>query len=345
MLVHVIIQSVSDCDEKMITSKQLYKAIFVLILLGFSNSSFARCDPRFISPLDISWNCIYPITFGGVSIRGPGGSQDETNNPVCYCPPNAASLTPRAGIRVGFWEPVRAIETVKDPFCFPTGGLDASSGAGMNGLGGTLDRSNNTHSTFAQAHYLYYALFEMLDIFLDIPCISQEGFDIAWIGEVDPSYQSDVVGLFMSPEALLFANPISALACMPDAAAASVGSPLDALFWCMGTWGNTYPLTGTISGGTYVEENAGLAARTIFRMARTGLLVDRAMDSCEARITPIWRKSHYKLQLMAPVAENRCHNIGESGALWDFAKNPPGRGQDNFSWLKWRKVNCCMTVY
>lgn len=318
------------------------KGIFFLLLLTFSGQSNARCDSRFITPLDISWNCIYPITFGGVSIQGPGESRERTENPVCYCAPSAGNALPRAGLRVGFWEPVRAIETVKNPLCFPTAGINGGNTA--LGLGGTNERSGTTHSTFAQAHYLYYALFDLLDVFLDVPCVSHEGFDVAWISEVDPAWQSDAVGLFLSPEALLFANPISVLACMPDAVFSSINKPIDALFWCMGNTG-VYPLTGTISGGNVMEENAGLAARTIFRMARTGLLRDRAIDSCVSRITPIWVKSHYKLQLMAPVTENRCHYIGEAASLWDFGKNPPGLGQDNFSWLKWRKVNCCMSIY
>lgn len=325
--------------------RQILKPVALLLLLGISSQAHARCDSRFITPLDISWNCIYPITFGGVTLRGPGDSRDSTEDPVCYCPPDSTSILPRAGLSVGFWEPSRAIETVKNPFCFPTMGIDANTDAGLLGLGGTVERGEATHSTFQQAHYLYYSLFELLDIFLDIPCISREGFDVAWVSEVDPGWNSDVVGLFLSPEALLFANPISALACMPDAAMATYKYPIDALFWCMGTWGGTYPLTGTISGGDYIEENAGLAARALFRMARTGLLVDRAANACAGKITPIWHKSHYKLQMIAPVSENSCHYIGESGALWDYGKNPPGRGQDNFSWLKWRKVNCCMTVY
>lgn len=323
----------------------LLRITLILLLQISANTAYARCGNNFVSPLDISWNCIYPLTFGGVTTRGPGGNQDKAENAVCYCAPDAANIMPRAGLRVGFWEPSRAIETVKDPFCFPTFGLNTTGAAGKAGLGGTENRNEASNTTFQQAHYLYYSLFDLLDIFMDVPCISHEGFDVAWISEVDPSWNSDAVSLFLSPEALLFANPVSQLACIPDAVMSSFSKPIDALFWCMGNWSSTYPLSGTVSGGDYIEENAALASRTIFRMGRTGLLRDRAIDGCSATITPIWRKSHYKIQLMAPVAENRCHYIGEPGALWAYMKNPPGLAQDNFSWLKWRKVNCCMTVY
>ena len=77
--------------------------------------------------------------------------------------------------------------------------------------------------------------------------------------------------------------------------------------------------------------------------ARTGLLPDRAVNYCAATPIPIWVKSHWRMQQIDPAVDNRCHAIGHPGILWTDRKNPIGK-QDNFSWLLFRKVRCCVVV-
>src|SRR3546814_18368981 len=67
-------------------------------------------------------------------------------------------------------------------------------------------------------------------------------------------------------------KPAAGLACMSDSAAAAAGKVIDPLFWCMGSWGSTYPVAGDIHMGDRVEAWAGLAARGTFMMGRLGAL-------------------------------------------------------------------------
>ena len=164
--------------------------------------------------------------------------------------------------------------------------------------------------------------------------------------EVDPLWSDDSLAFLINPEALLFANPVATLSCLPDTVSASLGYPLDPLFWCMGAWGGTYPLSGTIPDRNPTTANAGLAARMLFKLGREMLLWDPGDNPCGASMSPIWTKTHYRLQIAKPVRGNDCVPIGRPDFLWGSGKNPPtGAGQnapDNFLWVLTRKNKCCV---
>src|SRR3546814_4261198 len=71
--------------------------------------------------------------------------------------------------------------------------------------------------------------------------------------ELMPTWQSGTLGAIIQPEGILFGNPAAGLACMSDSAAAAAGKVIDPLFWCMGSWGSTYPVAGDIHMGDRVE--------------------------------------------------------------------------------------------
>jgi hypothetical protein len=56
----------------------------------------------------------------------------------------------------------------------------------------------------------------------------------------------------------------------------------------------------------------GKSVNIIYMMGRTGLLLDPGVDACGSVYTPIWKKNHYKLQLMRPVKDHACRPIGMS---------------------------------
>jgi conjugal transfer pilus assembly protein TraU len=62
--------------------------------------------------------------------------------------------------------------------------------------------------------------------------------------------------------------------------------------------------------------------------------------------TPIWVKSHYKLQIARPVRGAGAVPFGQSDFLWGSGKNPAmGAGSnepDNFLWVLFRKRLCCL---
>jgi conjugal transfer pilus assembly protein TraU len=327
------------------------RSLFLVLLLSsflVPSGAWGKCDSRPINPVtDICWQCIFPIQFGGKLTLGNSQGQvpvENTSPPVCACF-NGGSLT--IGVTASFYEPARMIETVHDAYCFPSMGTSMSNPQpGL--LNGSIDDQDVSGGSqvFQQAHYYILPVFAIMDLFVDFPCLEQEGFDLAYMTEVDPLWSNDALAFLINPEALLFANPASQLSCIPDSTAANLGYPLDSLFWCMGSWGSAYPLSGTIAERNATTANAGLAARMLFKLSREMLLWDTASNACGPVMAPIWRKSHYRLQIARPVKGNDCIPIGRSDLLWGSGKNPPGgagpNAPDNFLWILTRKNKCCI---
>ncbi|MEO0879916.1 MAG: TraU family protein, partial [Pseudomonadota bacterium] len=288
----------------------------------------------------ISWGCVFPIEIAGVPI-GKRTPLDRGNprSPVCLCPSSFG--IPLPGLRVNFWNPSRWIDTVENPGCLMALGIDVM---GENGrLHGTSrnDMHGNSHYTFQQMHYYIAPIWALLGLFTDLPCLRDEGFDVAMLSEILPTHQNEVLGAILNPEAVLFGNPVAVLACVADAAAANLGGTIDTLFWCMGGWGSVYPLGGSSNSGDLVEANAAIAAKAIFLMGRLGLLRLYDRSGCHENVAPIWKKSRFKLQEMEPVKSGQCVNIGRTGLLWTYLKQQPHK--DNFAWALFEKVFCCVT--
>jgi conjugal transfer pilus assembly protein TraU len=323
----------------------LYSSLLALLWLPVP--AFGLCRSKMLNPVtDVCWQCVFPIQFGGkVSIGGGGESPpDNISSPVCTCT-QGASVT--IGVTASFWEPARMIETVKDPYCFPVLGTSLTNPQPglLAGSQGTQETAGAV-STFQQAHLYVFPVWTLLSLFVDFPCLEQEGFDLAYMTEVDPLWGNDALSFLINPEALLFGNPAAQLACIADSLAANAGLPLDPLFWCMGSWGSAYPMTGTIAESNSLAANAGIASRLIFKLGREALLWDTALNACGPVMTPIWNKSHYRLQIARPVRGAACIPVGRSDLLWGSGKNPPqGAGQnapDNFLWMLNRKNKCCI---
>jgi len=293
----------------------------------------------------VRWNCIFPITIGGVRV----GSFDKldkaldaqsASKPLCACRKGATFWF---GVKVSFWSPNRMVDVVTEPGCMMALGVDLlPTGGKLQGSQSSISDGTNTTKLFAQAHYYISPVWKMLDMFTDLPCIEDEGFDVAMITEVLPTWQSGTLGAIIQPEGILFGNPAAGLACMADSAAAAAGKVIDPLFWCMGSWGSTYPIAGDIHMGDRVEAWAGLAARTTFMMGRLGALTIHSEDGCSLKPQPIWTKSRYKLQIMEPVKGGKCVNIGRPGALWTSGKHAPGK--DNAQFMLFEKAICCAGV-
>ena len=220
-------------------------------------------------------------------------------------------------------------------------------GFGLTTSGGTLggtsgDDGSGNQSTFYQAHYYIFPIYALLELLTDFICLQMTGFDMAYLTEVDPLWNNDTLSAIINPEALLFGNPVANLACMADAVTSAVFEPLDALFWCKGSWGNAYPLTGQTGGDGYVEGSASVAASLIYKLHRQLVLWGSWGQAglCGYYPAPIWRKSAYRLQIVTPIPSVYATTIGTTGTIWSFGKNPPFVG-DNFSYLLFKKRECC----
>lgn len=293
---------------------------------------------------DIAWHCVYPIRIGGLlqlTNDEPDGDPDTVGSPICSCVDNGSI---NVGMKVSFWEPARIIDTTQKPGCLMTIGTTMPIvQPGM--LEGSLHKGEGTAYAFANMHYYLFPAWAILDLFTDLPCLDKNAqFDLAMMSEILPTWNNGALSLIVYPETILFANPVTLLACMADAAMVLAGFPRDELFWCMGAWSPAYPLTGHITSPDYTEANAAIAARGLFLMHRTGAVLDAGDDFCGVIRRPIWKKSHFKFQLMKPVRDSACMPIGRPGILWSHNKNPYVNG-DNFAWMIFRKNKCCLTYY
>ena len=334
---------------------KLFSRVLMLFLVVCFMSGFfkverlyaddALCRGSFINPLtEVRWDAIFPITLAGIKIKGGADMDDPEGTGTdffCFCKKGTSFVL---GITVTYWNPVRIIETTKIPWCFPTLGMKLSMGDSWKHMG-TYSSGADESFTFTNAHNLITNWFDILNIFMDVPCVPHEGFDVAYFSELDPSWNSDMVAYFMNPEALLFGNPVAQLACTADSTAAASGWPIDSLFWCAGGWGSVYPFTGYNSDADYTMGNALNMARVLFRNARVGVMWDTGVDECGAVTTPIWIKTHFKVHEIRPV-RGEVMPIGRPVTLWEYSKNPPGGtskgSQDNFSWQIFKFVKCCL---
>lgn len=316
----------------------LFVSIFIYLMP--TEDAKAACDPSFINPVtDISWSCIFPIRVGGVLMAsGEDDDPSKTGSPVCIC--NQGAL-PMVGVKVSFWEPSRIIETVSDAYCMVSMGANLKKTEDGKLNGGLINESSGAGKAFQQMHYYIFPAWSVMDMFMDLPCMDTDSFDVAMMTELNPAWNNEMLSLIVNPESILFANPVATLACAADAVSTTAGLPINALFWCMGAWGGSYPLAGSITSTDYVEANAGLAARGIFLMGRTGLLMDTSEDGCTKRYTPIWNKDRYRLQIMKPSKGSACLPIGREGLTWTGGKH--SGMSDNFSWMMFKKNDCCVT--
>jgi len=328
---------------------RLLGAVFCCILLAATSVLAGVKSGQFMNPItDVAWQEIFPIKIAGIKLFDSGNydTDDPATAPICVCPA-PPPLFIRVGIPISFWEPARMIETVATPFYFPTigTGLSSSSKGFLSGKNTEMNNASFEQSTFTQAHYMIFPVWGVLELLTDFVCIEHGGFDVAYLTELDPLWQDDQMAFIIQPEALLFANPYAQMACAADSAAVNAGRPLDPLFWCIGSGGSAYPMTGHINDDNIVQANATAAARMIYKLSRQLLVCDPGVNLCQCEPTPVWRKSNYKLHAVRPAVRKKAWPIGTSAFLYGSNLNPPYKGakgaSDEFLWMVFRKRACC----
>lgn len=316
---------------------------FVLASLGPAQ---AICNAKFLNPItEVCWDCIFPISVGGLSVSLTG--RPDTPNPffpICLCP----GLPPRPGLAIGLWEPARLVDVANEGGCFANLGFDFDFGLFSRGTGSETNMDGGTTGSKWQAHYYYFPLLSILGTGLDALCLETTAFDVAYISEIDPLWQSAELNMLLNPESILFANPIAQAACAAECVRTSTGGlAMDELFWCDGCNGSIYPMQGNVSsthGG--VQSSGTVAAKLQARMHRFLLAMDTSNPSrlCAPQIAPIIKKSQYRWQLTRPLAKSQgAFACGTTGFSTDFiasGKEYPFKGE-SFGWLMWRKRNCC----
>lgn len=329
-------------------------AVVVMAAVGLGRQAVAQsastsgtCTGHFVNPIsDLCWDCVFPITIGSFPLL-PSNRPDTPNPalPICMCP---MPLPPfiRLGLAVGYWEPARLADVTRHPYCFVNlGGFTLGNIPAPAGK--TVSKDGNSHDAAWHIHWYVYPVLYWLEILVDWICLEAASVDIAYITELDPLWLDDELTFLINPEAVLFANPIAIAACAADCVAASVGMPLDPLFWCAGCQGSYYPLDGRLPNHVGSIQSSLLAAeRFIYKLHRELVLWAEGGPEaiCGKYPMPVVRKSLYRSQITNPVPGPwglfGCNPLGRSTVLYETGREVPVIGED-FGFLFWRKRNCC----
>lgn len=328
--------------------------------------SGGKCENKFPDLFkDICWKCMFPIRIGGRKIMDTGsmpdniseltGNIDDYNPDKYLCSCKDSDDVTYYGVMVSFWEPVRVMEVVPKPGCFNfLFGMDLSSVL-VDGYG-TKGQAQTTalEKSFQQVHYIHAPLMQILEIFGMADFCADwllTGLDIAYMTEVDPVWNNEELDILVRAEAAVFGNPIAQALCAVDCLAASVGYPLNPLFWCAGCWGGTYPMSGNVLHvGSPVTVSSLQMTKLLARLTRYPVPPAQEYDTssviaeCGAVYRPVIKKSQYRINTLNPIAESTSfHTIGASSLTWGEWRNIPATGE-NHTFVVWRKRNCCLSL-
>lgn len=325
----------------------MMKRLFLALVLCFAASgASAKCNAKFLNPItEVCWDCIFPISIGGLSLFNARPDTPNQTMPLCLC---WEGIIPRVGLSIGLWEPARLVDVANEPGCFVNIGFDMDFGLFAAGTSTATAANGAETGSSWQAHYYYYPLISWLGTVVDGLCLETTAFDIAYISEIDPLWNDVELNNLLNPEAILFANPIAQAACAAECVQASSGNlSMDTLFWCNGCQGGVYPIAGEVNssyGGIMASQS--VATRVTTRMHRL-LLARRTANNptrCGPQLAPIIPKSQYRQQVTRPRAMTNGRYagapIGSSTQFVDRLREYPFDGE-SFGWLIWRKRNCC----
>lgn len=300
---------------------------------------------RYYNPLtDVDYTAVFPIKLGEITLA-PGGADQVASgpgaSPLCCC----SNPFPYTGLRLKLWEPIGLIETTRSPFCFQSlGGQQMYQGSTFGQ--GTSDNQD----AFYHTHYIKYPVFFILNIFMDFACLSVDSVDIGMVTEVDPAWSNDSLALLIhNPEAVLFGNTVTQLACSLDCGFMNFSpttNSYDMMFWCSGCLGGAYPLnghTGTSEGS--VVDGQLIASRTVFLLSRLLMLYQNVGKDmlCPLYVpTGTWTKSQFRLQPSMPFART-AGPVGYMNPIREMGRAIPAVGED-YVFTLWQKRDCCMIV-
>jgi conjugal transfer pilus assembly protein TraU len=307
--------------------------IAATFFLSINNICHAICCDDNIEKDDIAWDELKQEERGG----------------SCTCYYGKFS---RSGTLYTFWEPARIIETVKDPKCMMAEGKSTSGGDDTSGdtsddtdytlFGTTHDNDNSEGPTaFLNAHIVTPDYIkDSLDENNQRCWHTGTGDTTDYISEDDSAWNDEAIAAVNYPE-VYTANKFKMVKlCMLDSATAQFGFPIDAFYWCMGSWGTTYPIGGHVGTNEYITAAIAAASRALYIGGRTMRIMDTATYYCFNFPMILWIKSYFKFQPVKPTKMKFGIPIGQSPMLWESGLDAT-TCNDNFAWVLWRKRWCC----
>ena len=301
---------------------------------------------------DICWDCIFPIKVAGATLAEGNGQTPGaplTGPPICVCD-DAFGLPTRIGVVTEYFEPARVVESQLVPGCMSgLGGITLPANRGrLGGSASTAAGSSSDTRDISFHHQRYYAfpLLSMMGLFSGAGCNSDGmvDFDLLTITELDPTWNNEVLASFSFPETAAVANPLGVASCAVDAAAANAGAPLNDMFWCSGSQGQIYPISGLATGPQGSQQASSLlTTRLLTQLHRRGFARRTYGNDamCQSQIDTFLPKEQYRLTQFAPRPEtSRGRVIGESTLKWGSFKKYPG-GTSPVT-VVWRWNQCCL---
>lgn len=325
---------------------------------AFAGTDFAAdlvqgpCTGEMFNPFsDADWSYIYPITIAGAAMTT--GNTDpplmKAAGAICECPSALLWGYPMVGVVLSYWEGMYIQEIERRPGCLRSmGGLSILEGystlASEQSDNNSVDLGKSANRM--QIHWYEYPLFSLLDMLLDTECPGSSSFNLVNMTELDALWQDDLWGAVFAPEASLFGNLSSIASCGVDSVASSLDFPLDELFWCAGSWGSIYPLTGNSghSGDPFIMNNQ-LGAKYIARSHRMGLMMQTIGPSavCSPHINNIWVKSQYRYNQVAPIPrKGRAVVTGSNGRYFQTPAVTNAPTKEYTVNMIWQGKQCCL---
>lgn len=297
-------------------------SVCCLLALWTTPAWALKSGTPFILASDVNW--------GEISLTITG---------ICFCP---KGWTVDVGVVWQYWEPFLLIDTSSSAnysAMLGEGGTDTLNNV-INGRNSSSSGKEVNESTFYQAHGF------LLPLMVYQPCDRTDYG--AWWSEFDSTWQNDELAAVIEPEATIYANIAMQLSCEADAVATNLGSPLDAMPWCIGSGGSSYPLTGHVDNDNMVQASNTAAARLLYKLCRLLMICDPAYSYCagSCTYTPVWIKSHYKMYPVRPTRwMTTAFPVGMTEELYGAGLNPPYAGtlgsNDEFLWVVHRLHRCC----
>ena len=248
----------------------------------------------------------------------------------------------RQGTLYEFWEPIRIMETVKDPGCMMTKGEEDKDVKSLLQFGHGNETGNTDPPVIFQHVHIVLPDYLMESIAQnDVRCwhVSTGRFD-DYMSEGDTAWNNDAIAVVEFPETAVYGSLTAVLSCPLDAAASQFGVPIDVFPWCLGAWGNTFPITGSVGTDDYMTAQLAVAARAVLMGGQEGWIFDTASYYCYPGPMVFFIKSYFKFQPVRPTRRNQLISMGLSAFAWESGLKA-STCVDNFAWVLWRKRSCC----
>lgn len=324
-----------------------FRLIILLVFFYLPVSGYAKsCQGHFVNPIsDVCWRCLFPLSIGNFKVVNASLFDPEnattasgSSRPIEICPG-------RLGLNIGYWEPIALTDVTDTPYCLVNlGGTKLNLGLKQS-RGGRHVVGNGQQHAFFHVHWYKYPLIAWLNLITSAGCHQHGDFDIAYLTELDPTWQDSEMSFVLSPESSLFSNPIAQGACAFDSISSSLNNtPVDKLFWCAGSQGTHYPLTGHVNSPiSPVQTALLLTERMNYKMHRQSLISDSSPKQGEICIEhhyPVTPKSRYRYEIVNQVPDGKhCYPSGHTTLDMEAGKIRM-HTQDQYGFLVWRKRNC-----